>query len=158
MLSCIWHSSLPLSTTLLPLPNPRDLGCRVYGLVFIKLRQEFEIINKQGHIHDTLSRGGWAGAVMWWAVGSALNTTTSVTGHWAGAVMQKLLAKCQKSKGRTDRQTDRSTDTVTYRVAYPATNKDTQTGIRCGGWAGAGCKNYLYHCKKARKIRIQTKF
>ena len=116
------------------------------------------VINKQGHIHDTLSRGGWAGAVMWWAVGSALNTTTSVTGHWAGAVMQKLLAKCQKSKGRTDRQTDRSTDTVTYRVAYPATNKDTQTGIRCGGWAGAGCKNYLYHCKKARKIRIQTKF
>ena len=61
-------------------------------------------------------------------------------------------------KQRQDRQTDRSTDTVTYRVAYPATNKDTQTGIRCGGWAGAGCKNYLYHCKKARKIRIQTKF
>ena len=40
MLSCIRHSPLPLPlpTTLLPLPNPRDLGCRVYGLVYRSLQ------------------------------------------------------------------------------------------------------------------------
>ena len=58
-----------------------------------------------------ISRGGWAGAVIWraGAVGSAVHTTASVTCDWAGVVMQKLLAKCrkcQKSKGGTDRQTD----------------------------------------------------
>ena len=55
---------------------------------------------------------GWAGAVMWWAgaVGSAVYTTASVMCHWAGAVMQKPLAKRQKSKGVMDRSTDRPTD------------------------------------------------
>ena len=46
------------------------------------------LLIKQGRIHDTLSRGGWAGAVMWWAgaVQSAIYTTASVTYHWAGVV------------------------------------------------------------------------
>ena len=43
-----------------------------------------------------LSRGGWAGAVMWRAVRSTVYTTASVAFDWAGAVMKKLLAKCQK--------------------------------------------------------------
>ena len=80
---------------------------------------------KPGRIHDTLSCGGWAGAVMWWAgaVRGAVYTTASVTYHWAGAVMQKPLANCQKrrkSKGGTDLRTpapDPPTDPVTYRVA-----------------------------------------
>ena len=59
-------------------------------------------------IHDTLSRGGRAGAVMCWAgaVASAVYTTASVTCNWAGAVMQKSLAKRRKSKGGTDRPAD----------------------------------------------------
>ena len=45
-------------------------------------------------------------------LGRSGNTKTArkwQTDNWAGAVMQKLLAKCrkcQKSKGGTDRQTD----------------------------------------------------
>ena len=62
---------------------------------------------------------GWAGALMWWAgaVGSAVYTTASVTCNWAGAVMQKPLAKCRKRRkskgerdGPTERQTERPTD------------------------------------------------
>ena len=66
---------------------------------------------KQARIHDTVSRGGWAGAVIWraGAVGDAVYTTASDACDWAGAVMQKLLAKCRKSKGGTDRRTDGST-------------------------------------------------
>ena len=50
------------------------------------------------------------------AVGIAVRTTASVTSDWAGAVMQKLLAKRRKrrkSKGGTDQQTDRQTDRQT---------------------------------------------
>ena len=71
------------------------------------------IWKEQGHIHNRPSRGGWAGAVMGRAGGSAVHTTASVTCNWAGAVMQQLLAKCQKlqkSKGRTDRLTDQQAD------------------------------------------------
>ena len=41
------------------------------------------LIMKQGRIHNTISHGGWAGAVMCWvgAVGSAVLTTTSVACH-----------------------------------------------------------------------------
>ena len=72
-------------------------------------------IYKQGRIDDTLSRRGWAGAVMWWAgaVGSAVYTTASVTRHWAGAVMQKPLVKRRKrrkNKRETDEPTDQPTD------------------------------------------------
>ena len=63
---------------------------------------------KQGHIHDSISREGWAGAVIWRAgtVGDAVYMTGTVACDCAGAVMQKLLAKCQKSKGVTDELTD----------------------------------------------------
>ena len=76
------------------------------------------VTKKQGRIHDTLSRGGWAGAVMQWAgaVRSAVYMTASVTCNWAGAVMQKPLAKCQKrqkSKCGTDRHSDRQKDQPT---------------------------------------------
>ena len=62
-----------------------------------------------------ISCGGWAGAVMWraGAVGSAVYMSASFTCDWAGAVVQKLLAKAKKK--RRDQQTDRQTDTQTYR-------------------------------------------
>ena len=67
-------------------------------------------MEKHSRIHDTLSRGGWAGALICWAgaVKSAIYTTASITCNWAEAVMQKPLAKHQKrqkSKGGTDRRT-----------------------------------------------------
>ena len=67
---------------------------------------------EQGRIHDTISRGGWTGAVIWraGAVGDAVYMTATVTCGWAGAVMQKLLAKRQKSKGVMDRRTEGWTD------------------------------------------------
>ena len=65
---------------------------------------------------------------MWWAgaVGGAVHMTASVACNWAGAVMQKLLAKCRKANAgptdqQTDRPTDRQTDIVPYRVALQAT-------------------------------------
>ena len=66
----------------------------------------------QDSIHDTIIRGGWAGAVIWraGAVGDAVYMTATVTCGWAGAVMQKLLAKRQKSKGVMDRRTEGRTD------------------------------------------------
>ena len=72
------------------------LNGRNEGRIDIPAFDEVALLKKQGRIHDTLSRGGWAGAVMWWAgaVGSAVYTTASVTCHRAGAVMQKPLAKC----------------------------------------------------------------
>ena len=66
-----------------------------------------------GHTRlDTLpgiSRGGWAGAVMWWAgaLEEAVYTTASVICNWAGAEIQKPLAKYRKKNGcRTDIRTD----------------------------------------------------
>ena len=56
---------------------------------------------------------------MWWAgaVRSAVYTSASVTGDWAGAVMRKPLEKRRKLRkstgvtdGRTDGRTDRPTD------------------------------------------------
>ena len=65
---------------------------------------------KQGRLHDNISCGGWAGAVIWsaGAVGEAVYTTASVAFDRAGTVMQKPLKKCQESKGDgpTDRQSD----------------------------------------------------
>ena len=65
---------------------------------------------KQGRLHDNISCGGWAGAVIWsaGAVGEAVYTTASVAFDRAGTVMQKPLEKCQESKGdaSTDRQSD----------------------------------------------------
>ena len=55
------------------------------------------------------------------AVGGPVYMTASVAYAWAGAVMKKLLAKCQKRRkrkgGQTDQQTDQPTNTVTYSVA-----------------------------------------
>ena len=70
------------------------------------------MLNKQGRIHGSISRGGWAGAVMCWAgaVGGPVYTTASVTFNWAGAEMQKPLAKQRVTDGRTDGPTDRRTD------------------------------------------------
>ena len=44
----------------------------------------------------SISRGGWAGAVIWraGAVGDAVYMTATVACDWAGAVMQKPLTKC----------------------------------------------------------------
>ena len=53
---------------------------------------------KQGHIHDSISRGGWGGAVIWRAVGDAVYMTATVAYDWAGAVIRKLLAQRRKSK------------------------------------------------------------
>ena len=78
---------------------------------------------KQGCIHDTKScRGlGRSGNLEGRGSGGCrigLYTTASVACDWAGAVMQKLLAKCQKSKCVTDGLMDRLMDQqrVTYRV------------------------------------------
>ena len=56
--------------------------------------------------------GVWAGAVIWraGAVGDAVYMTATFACDWAGAVMQKPLAKRRKSKGVTDRRTDGPTD------------------------------------------------
>ena len=58
---------------------------------------------------------------MRWAGSVRVPYTASVTCDWAGAVVQKLLAKAENAEkakaGPTDQQTDRRTDTVTYRVA-----------------------------------------
>ena len=43
-------------------------------------------------------------------MGDAVYMTATVTCGWAGAVMQKLLAKRQKSKGVMDRRTEGWTD------------------------------------------------
>ena len=40
------------------------------------------------------------------AVGGARYMTAAIAGGWAGALMQKLLAKCQKSKREIDQPTD----------------------------------------------------
>ena len=44
---------------------------------------------KQGHIHDSKSRDGWAGAVIWRTetVGDALYMMATVACDWAGVVM-----------------------------------------------------------------------
>ena len=69
---------------------------------------------KQGRLHDNISCGGWAGAVIWsaGAVGEAVYTTASVAFDRAGTVMQKPLEKCQESKGDgpTEGPTDRQSD------------------------------------------------
>ena len=70
---------------------------------------------KQGHIQDSISREGWAGAVIWRAgtVGDAVYMTGTVACDCAGAVMQKPLAKRRKrrkSKGVTDPRTHGPTD------------------------------------------------
>ena len=72
---------------------------------------------KQGRIHDTISRGGWAGAVIWraGAVGDAVYMTAAVACGWAGAMMRKPLAKRRKSKWWTDQPTDHPTDRPTAR-------------------------------------------
>ena len=59
---------------------------------------------KQGRIHNSISHGNWAGAVIWraGAVGDAVYMTATIVCDWAGAVMQKLLAKRRKIKGVTD--------------------------------------------------------
>ena len=62
----------------------------------------FDQKTKQGRIHDSISRRGWAGAVIWRAVGDAVNMTATVAYDWAGAVIQKPLAQRRKSKGETD--------------------------------------------------------
>ena len=48
--------------------------------------------------------GVWAGAVIWraGAVGDAVYITATIVCDWAGAVMQKLLAKRRKIKGVTN--------------------------------------------------------
>ena len=65
-----------------------------------------------------ISRGGWAGAVMWWAgaLEEAVYTTASVTCNWAGAEIQKPLAKYRKKTGDipTDGHTDGRTDIRTH--------------------------------------------
>ena len=76
-----------------------------------------------------ISRGGWAGAVMWWAetLEEAVYTTASVTCNWAGAEMQKPLAKYREKKrvtdgrtyGRTDGHTDGHTDGRTDIRTHP---------------------------------------
>ena len=55
-----------------------------------------------------ISRGGWAGAVMWWAgaLEEAVYTTASVTCHWAGVEIQKPLAKYREKKWVTYGHTD----------------------------------------------------
>ena len=64
-----------------------------------------------------ISRGGWAGAVMWWAgaLEEAVYTTPSVTCNWAGAEMQELLEKYRKKTGdiATDGQAEIWTDAHT---------------------------------------------
>ena len=70
---------------------------------------------KQGRIHDSISRGGWAGAVIRGAgaVGDAVYMTATVACDWERAMMQKPLAKRQKSKGVTERRSDGATDRLT---------------------------------------------
>ena len=84
--------------------SPLNRSLRVAEFFFFFL----SFIEKQGRIHDTISRGGWAGAVITraGAVGEAVYTKASVACDRAGAVMQKPLAKCQKSKGVTNGPTD----------------------------------------------------
>jgi len=72
-----------------------------------------------------ISRGGWAGDVIWRAgavgappLGGAVYTTASVVCDWAAAVMRKPLAKRRKRRNRkrdADGQTGRRTDRQTYR-------------------------------------------
>ena len=52
------------------------------------------------------------GAVIWraGAAGDAVYMTATVACDWAGAVMQKPLAKTPKSKARTELPTDGPTD------------------------------------------------
>ena len=52
-------------------------------------------VKEQGRIHDTISHGDWAGAVIWraGAVRDAVYMTATVSCNWAGAVMQKPLTK-----------------------------------------------------------------
>ena len=90
-------------------------GGQLIGRLFLCMGRRYicrPIFKKQGRIHDTISRGGWAGAVIGreGAVRDAGYTTESVACEWAGAVMQKLLAKRQKSKGVTDGRTDQRTN------------------------------------------------
>ena len=59
---------------------------------------------------------GW-----WWG---AVYMTASLTYNWAGAVMQKPLAKHRKSKCRTNQPTDQPTNIVTYRVALQVTRNN----------------------------------
>ena len=75
--------------------------------------------SKQGRIHGSISRGGWAGAVLCWAgaVGGPVYTTASVTCDWAGAEMQKPLAKQRVTDGPTDGRTDGRTENTSKSVA-----------------------------------------
>ena len=52
-------------------------------------------VKEQGRIHDTISHGDWAGAVIWraGAVRDAVYMTATVSCNWAGAVMRKPLTK-----------------------------------------------------------------
>ena len=66
-----------------------------------------------------ISRGGWAGAVMWraGAVGSAVHNSISHVGRSSDAKTARQVPKTPKKQRRdrqTDRQTDQRTDTVTY--------------------------------------------
>ena len=61
-------------------------------------------MGKQGRIHSSISRGGWAGAAMCWAgaVGGPIYTTASVTCDWVGVEIQKPFVKQRVMDGPTD--------------------------------------------------------
>ena len=92
------------------------LNGRNEGRIDIPAFDEVALLKKQGRIHDTLSRGGWAGAVMWWAVmgSEECRIHDSISNMQLGRSSNAKTARetlKTLQKHRRDGQTDRPTDT-----------------------------------------------
>ena len=85
--------------------------------------------NEQGRIHGSISCGGWAGAVR-----GPVSTTASVTCDWAGAEVQKPLAKQMVTDGPTDRRTDRKHDKISRNQLGRSSNARTAHKMPKDGW------------------------
>ena len=103
-----------VSVDQVPQTCPSENGKNLFLTGTQKIEKIFQffsrLVSQQGRIHGSISRGGWAGAVMCWAgaMGGPVYTTASVTCDWAGAEVQKPLAKEMVTDGWTDGRTEKN--------------------------------------------------
>ena len=107
-------------------------------------------------IHGSISRGGWAGAVMCWAgaVGGPVYTTASVTCDWAGAEMQKTARKA-KGYGPTDRRTESTTKLVAINWAVLSGNARTARKMPRDGRMDGRTDTMTYMESRSPRLKTQ---